>query len=289
MNFSKLIQVRIKRTKNDKQGKAVCTYIDGSRVTPIEKHICVNFQNKIRTHVCLGAKGLSEKDGRKDVNFYALVLKDINSYTSALNLLIELEEYYKSTDDDDLVMKTCAVAFFQKSVSREEYEEIFWSYIQKLHDLERVLFSWPEGYSLHPRSGDFEFCLAGRPVFPVALGWMQERTSRDFSYACWAVNQISQFETLREKGEFENWQKKIRTADATLDRSRVANPNLDLPNIDQISGFPAPTEPYTVRQSFSDISDAYNSCRAALLSESCPQEFIDRFDKAFEARIKPNL
>lgn len=118
------------------------------------------------------------------------------------------------------------VAAFASPVTRDEreWEELLWSQLQSLHDLDSAHHAWDETVSKDPEDPDFSFSFAGTAFFVVGLHPASSRRARRFELPALAFNAHEQFERLREQNRFERLRAAVRARDYELQGS--LNPNL---------------------------------------------------------------
>lgn len=195
--------------------------IDGKAPSSLENVILKPLAAWLESHPCIGARQLgSEK------TFYSCLPGDMSEISASLNLLHCLDRYFDETDGSDPVFKSLLCVFREPISTQEEFFQKFWAFAQMTHDLDFLTHGWQEGVGQHVNDENFELCFRGRAVFPATFHPAHPRPARRFGYPGWAHNQSSQFDILRETGQFEDWQRKIRKADSRLEPSGTHNPLL---------------------------------------------------------------
>ena len=118
------------------------------------------------------------------------------------------------------------VASFAKPVIENEkiWEEMLWTQLQSLHELDNQHHAWDASVSSDTESADFSFSFAETGFFVVGLHPGSSRLSRQFAFPTLVFNPHAQFERLREENKFERMQQTIRARDLKLQNS--LNPNL---------------------------------------------------------------
>ena len=108
-------------------------------------------------------------------------------------------------------------------LDERDFERALWSQLQRLHDLDRVLFEWDASVSDDPSNPRFSFSLAGNAFFVVGMHRKAGRLARRFPWPALVFNAHEQFEDLRQNGSFEGLQRQIRARDQRLQGSINAN------------------------------------------------------------------
>lgn len=194
--------------------------LTGAPITQLERFLGGMLRVFAAGHPCLGARQLGSQSGL----FYA-VYSDMSSLRCAFELLEDLDDYLARTEDIP-ILKSFVPIFEEPICSPSDFADKFWAFAQLLNRIDALSHPYDPSVSSNPNDPRFEFSLRGKAVFPTTLHPHHPRTARRFPYPAWAHNQSAQFQQLRESGEFENWQKKIRTVDAKLDKSKQPNPLL---------------------------------------------------------------
>lgn len=197
--------------------------LDGLRLLHIEKFIGTYLAGFMSGHPCIGARSLaSERTG-----FYYAVYRDMRSVETAISVLDDIETYYKHSDDAcGPVLKSFICIFAEVVESPEQFANLFWPFMQTVHDIDCLTHDYDAAVSSDPSSEAFELSFRGRAAFPTSLHPASQRTARRYAYPGWALNQSAQFNELRARGEFDDWKRKIRTVDAKFDPSGTSNPLL---------------------------------------------------------------
>ena len=110
-------------------------------------------------------------------------------------------------------------AFFDGAepiVDERAFEGLLWRQLQAMHDLDVHEHRWDPAVSADPASADFSFSLGGRAYFVIGLHPMASRQARRFPVPALVFNPHSQFEALRERGQFLRVRDRIRERDAGL-------------------------------------------------------------------------
>lgn len=274
--ISNLLEVSIKDNK-----AAVSAVDDRYTTTRNEKFVCAAFKGWTTLHPCIGARALSGKLG-----FHAIVYPQMDTYTTALGLIHDLEIYYKIADQIEDNIKTCAIFFSEEeTITQSQFTRKYWDFVQILHDVDSCIFPYDPKVSAKPDEKNFELSLCGRAVFTTTLNRGSPRTARTFIYPTWIMNQIQQFDLLRAEDRFKQWQKNIRGQDSILDPSGTSNPILTDHGYEsaasQLAGADVqPGETYfTPNTSTSQAGAAKKRVLSALQNEGADNKIIDWFEK----------
>jgi FPC/CPF motif-containing protein YcgG len=145
---------------------------------------------------------------------------------TALKLLEDIEQYYSLSDTADSVLKSFLCIFTEKIRSPEHFSDLFWAFMQTVHDIDSLTHAYDPSVSSDPSLPNFELSFRGRAAFPTSLHSASPRLARQYAHPGWALNQSAQFNSLRTQGLFEDWQRKIRNVDSKFDPSGLPNPLL---------------------------------------------------------------
>lgn len=252
----------------------VAKYIDGTKVGHREKLIARTFSEFCLSHPCQGARLAIAKGG-----VYLSVLRDMSSIESAFDFLIDLEEYYRVSDPLVQTEKSLAIAFYAEPVSTQNYfAEKYWQFVQLLHDIDCQRHPWDSTVSSDWNNPKFELSLAGRAVFTTTLNPQNPRFARKFSYPIWVVNQLSQFNYLRETGMFTKWQQRIRDLDSKFDPSGQPNPILtdhgQASSAGQLAGSSIADMTFEYRATQTECDTAKKEIIELAKCEGCPADII---------------
>lgn len=201
-------------------GRYSAKRLDRSALISIERFIGSCLSGFMDSHPCIGARLLGS-----DKSFYYSVYKDMYSIESACYLLDDIKAYYAKSDNINIV-KTMLCIFTDPINSKEDFSTRFWKFMQLVVDIDSLQHPYDSTISSDPADQNFELSFCGRAAFPTTIHPAHDRTARRFAYPGWALNQSSQFGALRADGSFEDWQRKIRAADAAIDPSGQPNPLL---------------------------------------------------------------
>ncbi len=97
--------------------------------------------------------------------------------------------------------------------SEEEYDALFWPYLQCLHELDRQQYGWDSRVSADPQSEDFSFSLKGEAFYLIGMHNMSSRKARTTQAPAIIFNLHRQFDALRAKGVYNSVRDNIRRRD----------------------------------------------------------------------------
>lgn len=107
-----------------------------------------------------------------------------------------------------------AVLFRQPAMmSEQEYDEVFWTYMQSLHALDSVQYGWDTKVSSSPASKNFSFSLKAQAFYVIGMHNKSSRKARITSMPAIIFNPHRQFDALREKGNYTKIRDVIRQRD----------------------------------------------------------------------------
>lgn len=249
-------------------------YIDGTKLGHREKLIARTFAGFLKGHPCQGARISIVKGG-----VFLSIASDMTSVESAFNVLNDLREYFGVSDSLGATEKTLAVAFYAEPIgSQEQFAEQYWKFVQLLHDLDCQTFEWDNTVSPLINDTNFELSLSGRAIFTTTLNPLNPRFARKFSYPVWVMNQLSQFNWLRQNGLFSNWQHRIRELDSKFDPSGVPNPILtdhgQASSAAQLAGSAPETLNFSYRSTSSERALALETAIEQARKEGCPFDIV---------------
>lgn len=198
------------------------------------------IHNSFRSHVadiefpCIGAKA-ALNDSHYRYGFY----DSMNTPEATAGLAHDLWEYVNERLWSETNFATFVACFGSPSVTNEQdWEEMLWAQLQKLHDLDRAHQEWDPEVSRDPDDAHFSFSFAKTGFFIVGLHPASSRIARRFPWPTLVFNTHAQFERLREQNRYQRLQSTIRTRDIKLQGS--LNPNLsnfgDMSEARQYSG-----------------------------------------------------
>lgn len=196
------------------------------RPEQIVSPLAETVHERFRAHVadtdfpCVGAKAALGG------NFYRFgFYPKMNSPETNGGLAHDLWEYAREQARFGTNYATFVASFAEPQTSDErDWEDLLWTQLQNLHELDRAHYDWDKTVSRNPEDADFSFSFAETGFFIVGLHPHSSRISRRFPWATMVFNVHAQFERLREQNQFERMQQTIRARDLKLQGS--LNPNL---------------------------------------------------------------
>jgi FPC/CPF motif-containing protein YcgG len=270
--------------------------LDSQQINPLEKFVSQYFFGFLMNHVCIGAKQLTAYNASNEPptkDFFVSIYPDMSTVETGLQVISDLEEYYRISDELDPVVKTLALIFAIPISSQEEFASKYWSFAQILHDIDSLSNDYDESVNKDLDSPDFELSLAGRAVFTTTLNPHSPRMARQFNYPTLVMNQIRQFDALRatpsgKTNSFEAWQRGIRNQDAQLDPSGVPNPVLadhgSISAVEQLAGSVPEDFKFVLRKGADYRSDAFASLMEAAASEAASEAAIAELEARYSSR-----
>ena len=182
--------------------------------------------DRFREHIidpgfpCVGGKAAVNN------NTYRFGLYDeMNSAATTAGLAHDLWEYARERPTFETDYATYVASFAAPAVGGErEWEELLWSQLQSLHDLDREYHEWDPSVGSDPADPSFSFSFAETSYFIVGLYPGSSRRARRFGWPTLVFNAHVQFERLREQNQFERLRAAVRERDLKLQGS--LNPNL---------------------------------------------------------------
>ena len=173
-----------------------------------------------RAFPCLGAKA-ALNSGSQILRVY----QEFGSDQCSLELARDLEAFIFSE-----VRRTNAFASFvamfrePRALAEKKFEELLWSALQQLHEIDVVRYAWNATVSSDPANARFAFSFASEPLYVVGLHGGSSRRARRFPWPTLVFNSHEQFKRLRQDGNWTKMQQTIRHRDIALQGS--TNPML---------------------------------------------------------------
>lgn len=167
---------------------------------------------------CLGAKSAINNKAYR-IGCY----NKLGTKASAITMGSDLLSFAKNLDKIDNHYATFA-AIFQSPIemSEEKFEQLLWKQLSMLHSIDQ--YPWDPSVSNDPKDNHFAFSFGGVAFYVIGLHPNSSRYARRFAYPTIVFNAHSQFDKLRQKGQFYKMQKSIRQRDLALQGSN--NPML---------------------------------------------------------------
>ena len=149
---------------------------------------------------CIGARSALNQS-----SYRFAMYDELGSAEASAGLARDLFTFVAEQDSIEGEFTTFIAAFdAPKAIDAQEFERLLWAQLANLHEVDGV--AWDPEVSSDPRDPTFSFSFAGRAFFVVGLSPAGERWARTFPWPMLAFNAHSQFEQLREAGQFERIQ-----------------------------------------------------------------------------------
>jgi uncharacterized protein len=170
--------------------------------------------------ICIGARATLLR-GSYRFGMY----EQLNSRAATAGLGHDLFTFVQDlqTMDSDF---TTFIASFKGPMPHDEkhFESLVWDQLQNLHEMDAAFHRWDPSVSDDPQDPRFSFSFAECAFFIIGMHAGSSRWSRRFAWPTLVFNAHHQFEKLREKGQYQNFQRTIRAKDVELQGNH--NPNL---------------------------------------------------------------
>jgi FPC/CPF motif-containing protein YcgG len=161
---------------------------------------------------CVGGKS-SLRQGSYRFGLY----KQLASASSAAGLARDLFTFVQEMPDFGDAFTTYIASFEGPNPADEAaFEHDLWRTLQLLHERDAPLHRWDPAVSDDPDDARFSFSFAGAAFFVIGLHAASSRVARRFAWPTLVFNPHRQFERLRQRGDFERFQRVIRERDARL-------------------------------------------------------------------------
>lgn len=194
----------------------------GLRPAPLAEIVHRSFREHVldQDFPCIGGKSAINHD-----TYRFGLYQEMNTSGATAGLAHDLWEYAQERPSLETDYATF-VASFAAPVARDEreWEQMLWSQLQSLHELDRRHHAWDSTVSSDPEDPAFSFSFAGTAFFVIGLHPQSSRYARRFAWPTLVFNAHVQFERLREQQVFERVRETVRTRDLKLQGS--LNPNL---------------------------------------------------------------
>ena len=199
-------------------------FADGTEVTDqdpklIGQNACIHAQLKQfvagGAHPCVGAAASFRKEE------YWLGVYDAFAKPEPSRMLAHDLFSYLNAQSTDPKMFASFIAVFKTPVelSEQEFEAGLWKQLTELDKISSVFFPWDSTVESDPESAKFSFSFAGKAFYVVGLHQNSSRDARSFKYPALVFNLHSQFEALRENGQYGRLRDTIRSRDEKLQGS----------------------------------------------------------------------
>ena len=169
---------------------------------------------------CLGAKAAHNSG-----SYQICVYQDLVDPRSSKLLARDLEVFQESDMRKGNEYATFAAIFREPGeVTEEEFEDLLWSQLQQLHEIDMKRHRWDSAVSSDPRDPHFSFSFAGEALYVIGMHAHSSRLARRFPWPAIIFNPHAQFERLRHDGKWQQMRAAIRKRDLALQGS--TNPML---------------------------------------------------------------
>lgn len=171
------------------------------------------------------------KEFINDVSFPCIMAKAVMKtgfLSSHLIPDIETEESIRDTLKkmygfiDDFRSTSKSLSSFVLMLDKKEYasyeifEQHFWKFLARLHELDKKSYPYDPRVSSDPRNDNFSYSIKSEAFFILILHPDSPRWARRFKYPAIVFNPHVQFENLRERNLFKKIQNVIRKKDKLL-------------------------------------------------------------------------
>lgn len=109
-------------------------------------------------------------------------------------------------------------------LTEEQFEQALWRRLQALHSIDSQKHAWDPAVSKDPSDANFSFSLLGHAFYIVGMHPKSSRRARATPFPVLVFNLHSQFEELRQGGEYAKLQSIVRRRDKVFSGS--VNPML---------------------------------------------------------------
>lgn len=170
---------------------------------------------------CIGAKAVAKK---KCIDL--LIANNLNDSADDANTLSMLYRFIQHWKLDNGYLQTVCVVYKEPLIeSEEQFEQLMWSRLQKLHEMDGEMYPWDASVSSNVSDPTFSYSIGGHGFFIVGLHPESSRKARQFQYPALVFNLHAQFELIKNNGIFEKMRNKIREDD--LRYSGSVNPMME--------------------------------------------------------------
>jgi FPC/CPF motif-containing protein YcgG len=157
-------------------------------------------------------------------NYRFGLYRDMSDPKSILGLARDLYTYTVDRKTVFLNKFATFIVSFEnpRGLDEKGFEDEIWKLLQQIHDLDKS--AWNSTVSADPDDPKFAFSFAGDAFFVVGMHSQSSRYSRTFPWPTLVFNAQDQFDTLRNRGQFQKAQEIIRKNDMLL--QATINPSL---------------------------------------------------------------
>lgn len=170
---------------------------------------------KDSSYPCVAAKSAFNNDA-----YRFGVYRTLGSHKAAAGLARDLFTFLHDRERIEARFATFLAIFLEpRQVSEETFEDLLWTQLYLLHELDRPFHSWTEDASPNPKSKRFGFSFGETAFFIVGMHANSSRLARQFPFPMLVFNLHSQFDELREEERFERMKSVIRERDLEVQGS----------------------------------------------------------------------
>lgn len=215
----------------------------------IQDKVCTDFRAKLEDKIfpCVAAKAALVKEQLK-----VMTAGHMGCPKDDREILNFIYSFLKGYRTSDKLFHSAVIIFPDTKIYSEEmYEQLFWTRMQALADLDAEQHDYDSRVDMNPDSENFSFSIGGEAFFLIGLHPASSREARRFEYPAIVFNPHAQFEKLRENKQYQKMKNIVRKKDIALSGS--INPML------QDFGDASEVYQYTGRKYNSDWKCPYNS------------------------------
>ncbi len=163
-----------------------------------------------KQHPCLAAQSVFHNE-----SYELFVLEQLGSKSAALQMSKHIKSFIENKDQMNGRFVSLICCFKNpQDLSEMQFESLLWQQLQFLNAIDEC--SWDETVSDNPEDSKFSFSFDGTAFYVVGLQANSSRLSRQFNYPTLVFNLHTQFEALREKGNYSKMRDGIRARDTQL-------------------------------------------------------------------------
>ncbi len=161
---------------------------------------------------CVGAKSAMHRETYR-FGMYG----EMNTPETTAGLARDVFTFVQEQMELDEFFTTFVASFTgPQSADEKSFEQLLWSQLQSLHELDQVHHNWDSSVASDPQDPRFAFSFAGRAFFIVGLSPVSSRLTRRFAWPTLVFNAHYQFDRLRERGKYMPIQQAIRQREQVL-------------------------------------------------------------------------
>ncbi len=181
---------------------------------PLMEHVHDAFRSCVLhpEFSCVGAKAAMHR-GTYRFGMYG----EMNTPETTAGLARDVFTFVQEQMELDEFFTTFVASFIgPQSADERSFEQLLWSQLQRLHELDHVYHTWNSSVASDPQDPRFAFSFAGRAFFIVGLSAVSSRWTRRFPWPTLIFNAHYQFDRLRERGKYTLMQQAIRKRELML-------------------------------------------------------------------------